>query len=189
MKRPTFLEGVVVALALSLVGAAVYSATSLFFSGGWLIRALIAALSLAYICYLISRSGQRLGSVTTLALWNFAAIAAWLLNPPLLIYTLLHLGLIWLVRSLYFYTSPLSAVVDMGLTGLSFMAAIWAIVESQSVFAGLWCFFLVQALFAAIPANFNQPRSKKQSEQTVEDQFDRAYHAAETALRQLYSNH
>lgn len=189
MKRPTFLEGVAVALVLSLVGGVVYGAASIFFSGGWLIRTIIAILSFAYICYLISRSGQRLGRVTTWALWSFAALAVWLLSPPLPIYTVLHLGLIWLVRSLYFYTSPLSALADMGLTGLSLMSAIWAVVQSQSVFAGLWCFFLVQALFAAIPANFNPTRTKQQADQTVKDPFDRACHAAETALRQMYSNH
>ncbi len=189
MKRPTFLEGVVVALALSLVGGAVYSATSIFFSGGWLIRSIIATLSLAYICYLISRSGHRLGRVTTVALWSFAAIIVWLLNLPLLIYTVLHLGLIWLVRSLYFYTSPLAALADSALSALSLMAAIWAVIQSQSVFAGLWCFFLVQALFAVIPTSFNPKVNKQKSSQPVNDQFDRAYHAAENALRQIYSNH
>jgi len=33
-------------------------------------------------------------------------------------YLLVHLGLIWLIRSLYFYSSVLSALADLGLGGL-----------------------------------------------------------------------
>jgi hypothetical protein len=185
MKRPTFFEGVAVALGASVLGSALYGALTLVIGGDWALRLIVAVLGLAYLLYLLSLTRHRAGRIATLAFWGFAAGLAWLLGLSLPLYVLVHLGLIWLLRSLYFYSSPLSALTDMGLNGLSLGAAAWAVVQSHSLFLGIWSFFLVQALFVAIPARIGAKSTKNSAQQDEEDAFERAHRAAEAALRRL----
>ncbi len=183
MKQPTFLEGVVVALVASCVGAVVYAALTLVFPGARVLRLLIAGIGLGYVLYLLSRSRERVGRVSVIALWGLVAAATWLLQPGLLVYVLVHLGLIWLIRSLYFHSGLLPALADLGLNGLSLAAAIWATLQSGSIFLSIWCFFLVQALFVAISANLD--RTPRHGRSEPEDRFERTYRAATEAVRKL----
>ena len=59
MKQPTFFEGVVLALAASLLGSTLYSVFSSIFPAGAVLRLLIAGIGLAYVFYLLSRSRER----------------------------------------------------------------------------------------------------------------------------------
>lgn len=187
MKHPTFFEGVAVAFAASVFGSALYTALTLVFSGAGGLRVLIAGLGLVYVLYLLGRSRVRVGRITTLAGWTVVAAATWVMEPPLAVYVLVHLSAIWLIRSLYFYSSALSALADLGLTGLSLAAAIWAATQSGSVFLSIWCFFLVQALFVAIPTRISRKAGERRPGQYREDRFQRAYRTAEAALRKLSS--
>jgi hypothetical protein len=187
MKHPTFFEGVAVALAASLVGGVSYTALTSVFASGWVLRLLIVGISLAYVLYLLGRSRERVGRMTALAAWAVAALAIWLMEPPLLPYLLVHLSAIWLIRSLYFYSSVLSALADLGLTALSLAAAIWAATQSGSLLVSIWCFFLVQALFVFIPTRLNRKSEEKQTDRASEDRFQGAHRAAEAALRKLSS--
>ncbi len=189
MKRPTFFESVAVAFALSLVGSALFTALTTVFPGAFVLRLLIAGIGLGYVVYLLSRSRERVGRITVLAAWAVAAGAAWFIAPPLTVYVLVHLGLIWLIRSLYFYSSVLSALADLGLSSLSLAAAIWAATLSHSVFLSIWCFFLVQALFVAIPERLLRKAGQRRSNRDEEDPFQRAYRVADAALRKLSSVH
>ncbi len=188
MNRPTFLEGVVVALVASLVGRLLYAVLVPTLPGGPVLRLLIAGIALGYVIYLLRRSPERVGRITVLAVWSLAAGVLWLMGPPLLLYLSLHLGLIWLIRSLYFYSSMLSALVDLGLSGLSLAATVWAASHSQSLFLSIWCLFLVQALFAVIPTSMQRNGGAAPAHQE-HDRFERAHQAAETALRKLSSIH
>jgi hypothetical protein len=187
MKQPTFFEGVVVALVASLAGGVLYTALTSLFPGGAVLRLLIAGLALGYIIYLFSRSRERIGRLTALGFWTLAAGAAWWLVPSLSLYLLVHLGLVWLIRSLYFYSSVLSALADLGLGGLGLAAAVWASLHTGSLFPGIWCFFLLQALFVAIPASLERKASRRQPAPDREDRFRRAHRAAEAAVRKLSS--
>jgi len=187
MKQPTFFEGVALAFAASLVGSALYTALTTVFPGDWVLRGLTAGLGLVYVVYLLTRSRERVGRITALTAWALVAGAAWFIEPPLGPYVLVHLGLIWLIRSLYFYASVLSALADMGLTALGLAAAMWAATESGSVFLSIWCFFLVQALFVAIPAQLRGKTGGRRPKRDGQDRFDRAHRAAEAALRKLPS--
>jgi len=189
MKRPTFLEGVGVAIAASLAGSVLYTAMDVVFPGGPVLRLLIAGIGLAYVIYLLSRSPEHVGRITAAAAWVLVAGVLWFSEPPLLLYVIMHLGAIWLIRSLYFYSSALSALADLGLNGLSLAAAIWAVTRTGSVFLGIWCFFLVQALFVAIPKSFNRKAGGDQSGHERADRFQHAYRAAEAAARKLSSSH
>jgi len=101
--------------------------------------------------YLFSRSEERVGRVTTLSAWIALAAVTWWFAPPLPLYLLIHVAAIWLVRSLYFYSGVMPALMDLGLGALSVSATVWAITRSGSVFLATGCFFLVQALFVTIP--------------------------------------
>ncbi len=189
MRRPTFFEGVALALATSLVGSALYSVLSLVLPVGDVLRLLIAGTGLAYVLYLLSRSRESLGRVTVIAVWLLAAGATWFIAPQLILYTIIHLGLIWLTRSLYFYSSVLSALADLGLNGLSTAFAVWAASHTGSVFLSLWCFFLVQALFVAIPSRLPRRHSITPAGSGWDDRFQKAQRSAETAVRKLSANY
>ena len=114
MKQPTFLEGVSVAIATSLAGGVLYAALNVVFPGVPVLRLLIAGISLAYVVYLLSRSPERVGRITAVAAWLLIAGVLWFTKPPLLFYVCVHLGAIWLIRSLcqpprLKYSVPISA--------------------------------------------------------------------------------
>jgi hypothetical protein len=189
MKTPTFLEGVAVALVLSLAGSALYNAPNAVFPGIPSVRLLIAGLALAYLVYLLSRSPTRIGRVTAVAAWLLMAGALWFMHPPLLLYVCVHLGVLWLIRSLYFYSSALSALADLGLNALALAAAVTAVTRTGSVWLAIWCFLLVQALFVVIPKELGRSPSAARAAHTDKDRFQQAYRAAENAVRHLSSRH
>ena len=184
MKRPTFLEGVGVALVASVVGGIAYAVLPPLFGWDSPMRALIAGLGLAYIVYLLNRSRARVGKVTVASFWLAGAVALWLLHPPFTVYLLLHAGAVWFVRSLYFHDGLIPSVLDLALTGFGLVAAGWAAIETGSMFLALWCFFLCQALFSGIP-RIQRPKHGKQA---ADAPFERAYRAGQSALRALSSS-
>jgi len=189
MKRPGFFEGVAVGLIASSIGSVLFVAFAMIFDADTALSLLIALLGLAYTAYLLGRSVERVGRLTTLLLWFVAAGLVWLWSPGLPLYLLFHLGLIWLVRSLNFHASLLSALADLGLNGLALASGLWATERTGSAFMSLWCFFLVQALFVAIPAWSRQSSQRFPSEPQDHDAFQQAHRAAEAALRRLSSFH
>tara|TARA_R110002096_G_scaffold148274_3_gene308855 strand:+ start:2632 stop:3192 length:561 start_codon:yes stop_codon:yes gene_type:complete len=185
MKRPSFLHGVIVAAVLGFFASAVVATLTPFVGLGSVVRLVIPALAVAYLLYLFSRSTERVGRVTTLSLWAALAAITWWVAPPLPLYLLIHVGAIWLVRSLYFYSGVLPALMDLGISALSVSAAVWAISRSGSVFLATWCFFLVQALFVAIPLTIKSKPATKAA--TDNDTFNNAKRNADRALRQLFT--
>jgi hypothetical protein len=185
-KHPSFLQGVLIALLLSFFGAAVFVTLKLLLAPALLLRTVIALLAFAYVLYLLGRSRERVGRVVCIMLWTLIAAVAWAMQPPLLIYVLVHVGLIWLVRSLYFHASILAALADLGLSALSIAAAVWATTQSQSLMLALWCFFLVQALFVVIPSTL-KPAPRAQPRAGSGQDFQRAHRCAESALRRMHA--
>lgn len=188
MKLPTLFEGIALALVASISGSAVFLTLTTLFSAAGVFRLLIAGLCFAYVLYLLARSSEQTGRITVISVWFVVAATAWIFAPSLLIYILIHLAMIWLVRSLYFYSSVLSSLADLGLTGLAMAVAVWAWSVSSSLFLAFWCFFLVQALFVMIPRQFARPVNTHGSLSISEDGFERAHHAAENALRKFTSS-
>jgi len=135
------------------------------------------------VLYAVGRSGERVGRVTTIVCWVVLASAAWLAGLDLGGYLLVHLGAVWLVRSLYYYSGVLPALVDLGVTALGAAFAAWAAFRSESAWLVLWCFFLVQAFHVLIPASLT--RRGAEANATPNDAFARAHRAAEAAVRRL----
>lgn len=185
MKRPSFFHGVIVAAVLGFFASAVVATLTPFLGIGTVIRLVIPGLAFAYLLYLFSRCDERVGRVTTLTLWTVLTVATWWFAPVLPLYLLIHVGAVWLVRSLYFYSGIMPALMDLGLSGLSVSASVWAITRSGSVFLATWCFFLVQALFVAIPPSVRRSRDAAAEIPADNDTFEQARHRADAAVRQL----
>jgi hypothetical protein len=58
-------------------------------------------------------------------------------------------------------------------------------VHADSVFLGIWTFFLVQALFVAVPSADGRRAGSDAGPGPQSDQFQTAFRNAETALRKL----
>ena len=186
-RRPGFLEGVVVALVASSMISISVAAFDWVLPLGILIRTLISVAGVAYLLYLFSRCSEKTGRVTALSVYVSMVIATWIFMPSIPWVVIAHLGLIWLIRSLYFYSSMLSALLDLGLTALSVVGAVAAYLHTDSLFLGLWCLFLVQALFSWIPSSW-QRQSTSMKSPVENNRFDVAYRAAENAARKLATN-
>jgi hypothetical protein len=132
--------------------------------------------------YLLAKSRERTGRFVTLTVWLVLAGIGWTLVEDLWPHLALHLGLVWLVRALYHQPGPLAALLDLALNLLALMAGVWAYGHAGSLFLGIWTFFLVQALFVAIPAANGRRRDGVEAR---DDQFLRAHRSAEAALRKL----
>lgn len=185
MKSTSFFHGAGVAAALAFLASVSVAALAPILAFSLLHKLLIPALGLAYILYLFSRSHTRTGRVTCLAIWLAFTISTWVISPPLTLYILLHVSAIWLVRSLYYYSSTLPALLDLGLNLLGTATAFWAISHSGSIFLATWCFFLTQALFVLIPCAAGC-RHKAEIEPTSDsDNFEQAQRRAESAIRAL----
>lgn len=132
MSRPTFLQGVAVALLLSVVAALLFTLSSTLGGSSGLLRLLIAATVFVYLIYLLRRSRERVGRVSVLLLWSVVAAVTWFAEPPLLLYVTIHAGMIWLIRSLFFYSSIFASLADLGLNVLAIAAALWATLQAGS---------------------------------------------------------
>lgn len=188
MKTPTLFEGILVAVISSFVGSLGYWILSALFANSLLIKLMISGLTLAYLLYLLSRSKDRVGRVSVVTLWSLMTISLWLFWPSITIFILFNLIAIWLVRSLYFYSSLFSSLADLALNGASVAIALGAASHTGSLFLTLWCFFLSQALFVLIPNTIQQKTTHLFAIIDNDADFNRAYQSAEAAVRKLSIN-
>ncbi len=188
MKRPSFLNGVFLAAALALFASIGITVLAPLITLSLLYLFVIPCLGLSYILYLFSYSAERVGRVTTLGLWMLVAASVWILALPLTLYLVVHVSAIWLIRSLYFHSSIMPALMDLGLNVLSLASAIWAFMQSGSPFLAIWCFFLMQSLFILIPPVLNARTRSGVHHHSKADNFERARRRAEAAIRELFAH-
>lgn len=181
-----FFTGVLVALVLSIAGAAMLGAGHLVVGGSFAFKLVIALLAAAYLGFLLSRSEVKVGRMVASGVWvAAAALILGLVESPG-VYLVLHVGLIWLIRSLYFHNGLLAALADLGLCALGLAVAVWALAQTGSMLLGIWCFFLLQALFVGIrPID-----SSRKTDQGVFQRaaFERARRDAEKAIQRLVTD-
>lgn len=187
MKRASFFHGILIAAGFAICASSIVATLTPFVGFATVLRIVIPALGFAYIVYLIGRSPERVGRATTILVWSALAVICWWLNPPIALYLLIHVGAVWLVRSLYFYAGFLPALLDLGLTALSVSGMVWAVTRSGSVFLATWCFFLVQALYVAIPASVQGMPGNSSSRKSGNETFTSARRRADQALCKLFS--
>jgi len=187
MIRQTFIQGAVLALVFALAGAVAFTSLKLLFVSGALLKLLITAFAGVYILYLRAVSGEKTGRLAVPALWLACAIATWVFVPGVSLFLISHLGIVWLIRALYFHSSVLPALLDLGLCAIGALAAIATARHSHSIFLTIWSFFLVQALFVAIPSLI-KTRHTEPADQP-EQRFKRALRTAEDAVRRMHTTH
>ena len=187
MHRPTLLEGVLVALILSLSVSPLVVFVQLAIGSllAWKIAVMVMAYT--YMGYLLARSGRRRGQVTLGLLALTVVLASLVFNLRFSTILLLCVTLIWAVRSFAYSHSLVSAVLQGGVCVLGCGAALMVYGHSGSLALAIWSFFLVQAAFVLIPAQFlcrpAAPGSATLGD--TPDDFGPAYHAAEQALERL----
>ncbi|MEW8659068.1 MAG: hypothetical protein AB2603_12150 [Candidatus Thiodiazotropha endolucinida] len=185
MKRSGFLEGVGVALVATIGGGVLFSALTIVFVTDFVLHLLIATMGLIYVIYLLRRSGEKVGRLTSVSVWLAAAVVIWLMGLALPLYLMAHLGLVWLIRSLYFYSSLISALADLALVLFGLAASVWALLQTGNLFLGVWSFFLVQALFVFIPNTWKRASKQATTVDSTDDGFQLAHRTAEAALAKI----
>lgn len=185
MSRPGFFEGVGAALAASVTAAIGHGLLSVVTPGPVVMRTLVVVIGLGYIVYLLTRSPERVGRVTTIALWCVATTVPIALDAPLLWHVLVQASLVWSIRSLYHHSGVLAALADLALVAIGLLAALWAAHQSASMFLIVWCLFLVQALFGAIPSTVGRVTTRERRPSDPDGRFERAHRAADAALHKL----
>ncbi|MFT4563320.1 MAG: hypothetical protein ACI9BW_003074 [Gammaproteobacteria bacterium] len=186
MKSPSFLQGVLVALVLALLALFVFATFSWSLNIDELLKLTIGVVAACYVGYLLSASRQKTGRLTVCAIWTMSTIAIAFFVHGLGLYLVAHMLMIWLLRSLYFYASVLLAVVDIGLTSISAIAAVGTLTHTHNIFLTVWMFFLGQALFVAIPPIVNS-RTQTGIERPPQ-RFHVAYRSAQAATRRIHAH-
>jgi hypothetical protein len=184
MKKPGILDGVTLAMVISLAAAALSLLLGGFIVYGLLFELLLYSATLVYLLYLLKRSDARIGRLLVIAGWALLSFAGWFFDVALIQQVLLQAGLVWLVRSLYFHGSLFSAALDFGLVSAGLAASAWALVNTGSLAAALWSFFLVQALFCWLP-QLGQQAGSATAAASKPSPFQTAHRVAEDAVRKL----
>lgn len=185
MKRPGIIDGIVFALLVAIGAGAASLVFGAFVGYGTLAGIIVPASTLAYLLFLLRRSRLRVGRVTLLAAWAAASLAPLWLDFTLLQQVLLQAGFVWLARALYFHGSLFVAALDFGLVSLGLAAAAWALLDTGSLAAALWSFFLLQSLFACLPEPARGQAGANGNPAPGDDSFRSAHRAAVDAVRKL----
>ena len=185
MKAPGLLEGITLAIGASLAGGILAALLPIILSEYSSTLVLVSILVLGYLIYLLKRSNERTGRVIMVALWSIATLGCLLLDTSLFSFLLVQAATIWIVRSLYFHTSVLPALLDLGLVALGLLATAWAILQTGSVMTAIWCFFLTQSLFVLIPRFAGTSDTTSSLNPVETDRFQSAHRVALDAVRKL----
>jgi hypothetical protein len=185
IKSPGIIKGIITALVISLMVGIASLLLSGFIVQTTLFSFVLYAATLAYLIYLLKNSSARIGRVVVISSWAVISMASWLFDVPLITQVLIQAGSIWLVRSLYFHTSLLTALLDLGLVSVGLAASAWAMVNTGSLATAVWSFFLTQALFCWIPDLSRKPSSDPYKPQPEQTSFQYAHRIALDAVHKL----
>lgn len=202
MRRPDFLSAAGIGLLLALAAGLGFAALTPVLAPTAALRVLISALGLLYLLWLLRGSERRAGRLTAVAAWLLLSAVSWLAAPSVLTALILHVALLWLLRSLVRYRSTLPALLDLGVSVGAVAAAAGAAGHTGSLFLSAWSFFLVQAFAVVIPARL--PRSHRdgrggerghdhdhgdECSRVDDDGFEQARRRADAAFRQLITHY
>ena len=185
MKSPDVIDGVIAALLITLGAGAASLLLGGFMTHATLFGLLLSGASLAYLLYLLKRSGARIGRVVVISAWLLLTLICWTFDAHLLEQIVLQAALIWLVRSLYFHQSVFTALLDLGLVSVGLAVSAWAMLNTGSLVASLWSFLLVQALFCWLPELSQGRCGDHPNSERDRSTFQSAHRVAIDAVRKL----
>ena len=182
MKKPvSFLEGVFIALVMSVFAALAYNALVWVFGTLLSAKLVVCSLSLIYILYILKRAPRSFVRLGLLA-WGVVTFILMIAYVSFITLLISQLVLIWLARSYAHYPSLLPAMMDVALLGLGYALCVAVFWQTAWISLAVWTFFLTQALFCFIP---NKARKGIAHSERDGEQFTRAYRNAEVAIRAL----
>lgn len=185
MKTPGTIDGLVFAVLIAAAATLVRLLLGGVISNSALFQLMLLSTTLVYLIYLLRCSGARVGRLVTPVGWCAASLGCWLFDASILLQVLVQAGVIWLVRSLYFHNSLIAAALDGVLVASGIATGAWALVNTGSAVAALWCFFLLQSLFSWIP-DFSARQAGTPGRQLQErTRFEAAHRVASDAVRKL----
>ena len=184
MQRPTVLEGILVALAASLLISLLIFMLRLALGAVLAWKTATVVLAYGYIVYLLARRGRSAGRLTLALLSLLVCVACLLLEPHWPALLLVAVGLIWGVRACVYSRSLVAACLHGGLCLLGLGVALWAYAHSGSAALASWSFFLLQAAGVFVPPRFPQqtPEAEGAAGEQQVDSFILAYQAAQKAF-------
>jgi len=178
---PSLAYGIGVAVVLAFAGSALFAGLTMWLTPHAALRWVATLLAAGYGLYLLASTAQRTGRITAVACWCAGAVFIATFVDSLALFLIAHTAMIWLLRTLYFHSSIIAALADLGLSALALAAAVWAAASSASVWLAIWCLFLTQALFVLLPRL--SPSSTR--DEGNNSDFERARRSADAALRRL----
>lgn len=181
MSTLSFGRGVLLALALAMLGAVAHLGLAPWIGPAYSLRFALLLVGTLYWLALLAATPQRSGRMLALAAWGALVLALAVFYPPLTLWLLAATGGFWLLRSLLRYQSLLPAALDATLSACALGAAVIAAQRTHSLFLALWCYFLAQALIALLPRGTTVVAAAGSE---LPD-FDSSYRNAEAALRRL----
>jgi|GEM_PF-4466483 len=186
--RAGYAERVGIAFAMALSVGAVLATLSNFIGYA---NAFVLASSLAatlYAAWLVLRSNERRAMILVAIGWTGAVVTLLaLMLDPMLHFTGLLL-LLWAMRALYVYRSPIAALLDAGLVLLSMMAGYWALTQTFSPAVATWTTFLVLSVLVRAPHSMHanaEVNTTDTNPSPASDRFERAKAAADQAVTNL----
>ena len=182
MKVSSLLQHIGIALALTCLATINNFILRQFFTGSLSAKLNISVIVFLYLAYLIWQSRLTAGRPTLLFI-DISTLSIFLLAS---LHTetlfLMSLFLIWLNRSLLYYSSVLPVLADLCLCLFSAFVVYWLLFNGNSLITAVWCLLLLQALHSLIPG---KKKSTKQQQASPSDNFDHAFQSAESALQRL----
>ena len=188
MKGPGILKGIVIAIVASLAAGFLTRILPLMFSGFTSSSLIILTLSLGYLVFLLKHADTKRGRVVLMALWILLSLGGLFFGISLIGLIVLQLAIIWVLRSLYFHASIFAAVLDLILIIMAAGAGVWTVLQTGSLMAAVWSFFLCQSLFGSIPEFSNKQNPQTQTSRGKNDRFQSAHRIAQAAVRKLSLN-
>ena len=190
MKQNRFIGHVGVGLLLSIGAAVAVQAGQLWFPLSWVCYGTLWALGMSYVCYLLWSSPTRIGIVTTFAMWFAATAILDIVGTPPMLFAAAQVAIFWMIRCVHFHRTLVASALDGALTILAFFAGVISMMHTNSIFAGLWCFFLLQAFVVFVPGRVRCSAAANVGQGTSNidgagKQFADAQRNAENALRRM----
>lgn len=186
MKKPNLLDGILAAILITVCTGSISLILSSFITDNTLFKILLSFSTLSYLIYLLKRSQTQIGWFVVIMTWGFINFGSWLMGLSLIEQVILQIGLIWLVRSLYFHSSILTGFLDLGLILTGLAGSIWAILNTNNEIIALWTFLLLQSLFTLIPNLRLSPANNKIDNTST---FQSSHRVALEAVRKLSTKH
>jgi len=180
MKKPSLLEGILIAGGVTLVAASLVQLTR-WMPASW--DGIVAVVTFLYILYLLARARGQTGRLALGTISAVALVLGALFGVKLPVMFCLAVGLIWLIRVLYAHAALIGAAEDAFLCVFALGWAFGTLSLTHSFVWAVWSFFLTQALFVLIPVR--SLRFGASPADTAADAFARAQAAAEMSIRQL----